>query len=172
MRAPDAYLCDRFLPPLRRSHRRAGRAPPPLQHLRRFRPARGAAQQQRVGADRRRAAEPAAVPRAGAPRALSGHARALFALALFACTSMHDTPESVTRALVDAIGRGDAAAATALFADDATVFFPVDAAPLRADGKAAIGEVFAKLLKPGNGVPPPPEDLRVQPPRDMAGVDI
>jgi ketosteroid isomerase-like protein len=101
---------------------------------------------------------------------LSGHARALFALALFACTSMHDTPESVTRALVDAIGRGDAAAATALFADDATVFFPVDAAPLRADGKAAIGEVFAKLLKPGNGVPPPPEDLRVQQRDDMAVV--
>ena len=76
--------------------------------------------------------------------------------------SSADTPESVTRAIVDTIARGDAAAATNLCADDATVFFPVDNSPLRADGKAAIREVFARLLKPGSGAPPPPEDLRVQ----------
>lgn len=94
-------------------------------------------------------------------------------LLMASCTSMTtaaDTPERVTRALVDAIARGDAAAATSLFADDATVFFPIDATPLRAEGKTAIGEVFARLLKPGSGAPPPPEDLRVQRSGDTAVV--
>jgi len=77
-------------------------------------------------------------------------------------TPSTNTPESVTRALVDAIGRGDAAAATNLFADDATAFFPVDNAPFRADGKAAIGAVFARLLTPGSGAPPQPDTLHLQ----------
>src|SRR4051794_35512785 len=83
-------------------------------------------------------------------------------LLMASCTSMTtaaDTPERVTRALVDAIARGDA-----------TVFFPIDATPLRAEGKTAIGEVFARLLKPGSGAPPPPEDLRVQRSGDTAVV--
>jgi ketosteroid isomerase-like protein len=87
---------------------------------------------------------------------------AVLLLASCASTTTIDTPESVTRALVDAIGRGDAAAATRLFADDATSFFPVDTVPLRADGKAAIGAVLAKLLTPSSGTLPAPENLHVQ----------
>lgn len=95
----------------------------------------------------------------------------LAALLLASCaatTTSTDTPESVTRALVDAIGRGDAAAATRLFADDATAFFPADAAPMRADGKAAIGDVFARLLTPSSGKLPAPENIRVQHAGDIA----
>ena len=86
----------------------------------------------------------------------------LLAILVFsACVTTADTPERVTRALVDAIARGDAAAATNVFADDATAFFPIDDTPLRADGKASIGAVFARLLKPGNAKLTP-EDLHVQ----------
>jgi ketosteroid isomerase-like protein len=88
--------------------------------------------------------------------------RAAFAVLVLSCATAIGTPESVTRALVEAIGRGDAAAATELFADDATAFFPLDNEPLRADGKAAIGAVFARLLKPGSGAPPQPDTLHVQ----------
>ena len=84
------------------------------------------------------------------------------AVLVLSCATAIGTPESVTRALVDAIGRGDAAAATELFADDATAFFPVDASPLRADGKGAIGAVFARLLKPTTGTTLTPENLHVQ----------
>ena len=68
----------------------------------------------------------------------------------------------MTRALVDAIARADTAAATNLYADDATAYYPVDASPFRADGKAALGEVFTRLLTPGGGAPPAPENLKVQ----------
>ena len=89
-------------------------------------------------------------------------AAAFLAFLALSCATTINTPESATRALVDAIARGDAAAATGLFADDATTFFPIDNEPLRADGKAAIGAVFARLLKPTTGTTLTPENLHVQ----------
>ena len=74
--------------------------------------------------------------------------RALAVLLLCAaCASVPaDDPATVAQQLTHAIEAADVAAAMALFADDATVYFPINDVPLRADGRAAIEAVFRKYF--------------------------
>ena len=72
-------------------------------------------------------------------------------------------PQATVDAFLKALGTGDPNIG-ALFTVDATVFFPMNDAPLRANGQDEIASVFAGLFTvPGyKGGLPVPEDLHVQ----------
>jgi ketosteroid isomerase-like protein len=80
-------------------------------------------------------------------------------------TTTHDTPTTAVEAFLSALDKGDTNIAQ-LFAEDATVFFPMNNQPLRLNGRAEIAAAFASLFGPGyRGGLPKPEAMRVQ----MAG---
>ena len=87
--------------------------------------------------------------------------RALIALLLLsACAST--SPQATVDEFLAALDRGDARIAE-LFTEDATVFFPVNNQPLRANGRAEIAVAFASLFGPNyRGGLPKPDDVRVQ----------
>jgi uncharacterized protein (TIGR02246 family) len=79
------------------------------------------------------------------------------------------TPDAVVDSFLTALNDADPKIVT-LFADDATVFFPMNDRPLRATGRAEIASAFESLFagaKPGKGMPAP-ENLQVQTYGDMA----
>lgn len=87
-------------------------------------------------------------------------------LFVLSCAS---TPRSAPVETIDsfltALDHGDAQIAS-LFAEDATVFFPMNDRPLRANGREEIASAFAGLFgmpgyQKGRGMPKP-EELRVQ----------
>jgi ketosteroid isomerase-like protein len=86
-------------------------------------------------------------------------------LALNACASVQSpvqSPRQAVDAFSAALDRGDANIAE-LFAEEATVFFPINNQPLRANGRAEIATAFAALFGPNyRGGLPKPENLRVQ----------
>jgi len=85
---------------------------------------------------------------------------------LLSCASTRDASlEQTIDAFIAALDHGDAGIA-ALFTDDATVFFPINDRPLRANGREEIASAFAALFampgyQKGRGLPRP-EALRVQ----------
>jgi ketosteroid isomerase-like protein len=88
-------------------------------------------------------------------------------LLLLTCTTarVSSEPASVVDALLAALDHADPAIAT-LFTDDATVFFPMNDRPLRANGREEIAAAFAALFalpgyQKGRGLPKP-EALLVQ----------
>lgn len=87
--------------------------------------------------------------------------RLLIAIALAACATT-GTPEATVHEFLSALDRGDPRIAD-LFTEDATMFFPMNAQPLRLNGRAEIAAAFASLFGPNyRGGMPPPQDLRVQ----------
>jgi ketosteroid isomerase-like protein len=93
-------------------------------------------------------------------------------LILMACATVPATPpEHTIDAFLAALDQGDAKIAD-LFTADATVFFPMNDRPLRANGREEIGTAFANLFampgyQKGRGMPRP-EELRVQRVGDIA----
>ncbi|HYC60008.1 MAG TPA: nuclear transport factor 2 family protein [Thermoanaerobaculia bacterium] len=91
---------------------------------------------------------------------------AAFLLLLISCATTSDTsPAQTIDAFLAALDHGDANIA-ALFTDDATVFFPMNDRPLRANGREEIASAFGSLFslpgyQKGRGMPKP-EALRVQ----------
>ncbi|MFL6247735.1 MAG: YybH family protein [Thermoanaerobaculia bacterium] len=89
-----------------------------------------------------------------------------FAFLLMSCATARDSsPEQTIDAFIAALDTGDAQIAT-LFTADATVFFPMNDRPLRANGREEIASAFAGLFampgyQKGRGLPKP-EALRVQ----------
>jgi uncharacterized protein (TIGR02246 family) len=87
-------------------------------------------------------------------------------LLLMSCATTRDSsPEQTVDAFIAALDNGDAEIAT-LFTGDATVFFPMNDRPLRANGREEIASAFAALFampgyQKGRGMPKP-EALRVQ----------
>lgn len=87
-------------------------------------------------------------------------------LLLLSCATARDaSPEQTIDAFIAALDHADAQIAT-LFTDDATVFFPINDRPLRANGREEIASAFAGLFampgyQKGRGMPQP-EALRVQ----------
>ncbi len=90
----------------------------------------------------------------------------ILALVLVSCATARDaSPEKTIDAFIAALDSGDAQIAT-LFTNDATVFFPMNDRPLRANGRDEIASAFAALFampgyQKGRGMPKP-EALRVQ----------
>ena len=90
----------------------------------------------------------------------------VFALVLMSCATASDSsPERTIDTFIAALDNGDAQIAS-LFTDDATVFFPMNDRPLRANGREEIATAFAGLFampgyQKGRGMPKP-EALRVQ----------
>ena len=88
-------------------------------------------------------------------------------LLLVSCVSTFSpSPAQTIDAFLVALDNGDANIAT-LFTDDATVFFPMNDRPLRANGREEIAAAFHGLFalpgyQKGRGMPKP-EALRVQP---------
>ncbi len=82
------------------------------------------------------------------------------------CATVHDiSPTQTIDAFLAALDHGDAKIAE-LFTDDATVFFPMNDRPLRANGHEEIVAAFTALFampgyQKGRGMPKP-EELRVQ----------
>jgi ketosteroid isomerase-like protein len=73
------------------------------------------------------------------------------------------TPNATIDAFLTALNDADPKIVE-LFADDATVFFPMNDRPLRASGRVEIDAAFQSLFagaKPGKGMPAP-ENLQVQ----------
>lgn len=75
------------------------------------------------------------------------------------------TPQQTVESFLTALNDADPKI-VALFADDATIFFPMSDRPLRANGRAEIEAAFTALFAQmanakGKGMPPP-ESLRVQ----------
>jgi len=89
--------------------------------------------------------------------------RLALVLLLVACASVPESPRVTVDAFLAALDTGDAVVGE-LFTEDATVFFPMNDRPLRANGRGEIAAVFASLFAmPGyRGGLPAPEDLRVQ----------
>jgi uncharacterized protein (TIGR02246 family) len=89
--------------------------------------------------------------------------RALIAvLLLSACVSVPPSPQATVDEFLAALDRGDARIAE-LFTEDATVFFPINNQPLRANGRAEIAAAFTSLFGPNyRGGLPKPEAVRVQ----------
>lgn len=89
----------------------------------------------------------------------------LLLLLLASCASARSggDPQKTVDAFLNALGTGDPNIGE-LFTVDATVFFPMNDAPLRANGRDEIASVFAGLFTlPGyKGGVPAPEDLHVQ----------
>ena len=95
--------------------------------------------------------------------------RLLLALLLAACATT-GSPEATVQEFLAALDRGDPHIAD-LFTEDATMFFPMNAQPLRLDGREAIAAAFASLFGPNyRGGMPAPQDLRVQRSGDTAVV--
>ncbi len=84
-------------------------------------------------------------------------------LLLTACVSVQaPPPQTAADAFLTALGSGDKDIAN-LFTEDATVFFPMNGAPLRANGRGEIAAVFATMFGPDyKPWTPKPEDVRVQ----------
>ncbi len=82
------------------------------------------------------------------------------------CATVHDiSPTQTIDAFLAALDDGDTKIAE-LFTDDATVFFPMNDRPLRANGREEIVSAFTALFampgyQKGRGMPKP-EELRVQ----------
>ena len=79
------------------------------------------------------------------------------------------TPNTTIDAFLTALNDADPKIVS-LFADDATVFFPMNDRPLRATGRTEIAAAFQSLFagaKPGKGMPAP-ENLQVQTIGDVA----
>lgn len=99
--------------------------------------------------------------------------RPLFAIAivlLSACATTGGAPEATVQEFLAALDKGDPGIAL-LFTEDATMFFPMNAQPLRLNGRAEIAAAFASLFGPNyRGGMPPPQDLRVQRSGDSAVV--
>jgi uncharacterized protein (TIGR02246 family) len=82
------------------------------------------------------------------------------------CATARDTsPTQTIDAFLAALDQGDASVAE-LFTDDASVFFPMNDRPLRANGREEIVSAFTALFampgyQKGRGMPKP-EELRVQ----------
>jgi len=88
--------------------------------------------------------------------------RLLLVLLLTACASVQPGPQAAVDEFLAALDRGDAAIA-GLFTEDATVFFPINNQPLRANGRTEIAAAFASLFGPNyRGGLPKPDDVRVQ----------
>src|SRR5688500_1615465 len=86
-------------------------------------------------------------------------------LLLSCATAREASPEQTVDAFIAALDHGDAEIA-ALFTADATVIFPINDRPLRANGREEIASAFAGLFampgyQKGRGMPKP-EALRVQ----------
>jgi tRNA (mo5U34)-methyltransferase len=89
---------------------------------------------------------------------------AMLLLVLSCATARGDAPAQTVDRFLEALNKGDANI-LALFADDATVFFPMNDRPLRATGRDEIAAAFTSLFALpgyGKGSLPKPEDLRVQ----------
>ena len=96
--------------------------------------------------------------------------RMLCILLLAACATTSAAPEATVTAFLNALDKGDPHIAE-LFTEDATMFFPMNAQPLRLNGRAEIAAAFASLFGPGyRGGMPPPQDLVVQRSGDTAVV--
>jgi ketosteroid isomerase-like protein len=88
----------------------------------------------------------------------------LVVLLLASCASgaSVDSPEATVQEFLAALDKGDRDIAL-LFTEDATMFFPMNAQPLRLNGRAEIAAAFAALFGPNyRGGMPPPQDLQVQ----------
>lgn len=87
-------------------------------------------------------------------------------LLLSACATARDVrPEETIDAFITALDQGDPQIAQ-LFTADATVFFPMNDRPLRANGREEIAAAFGSLFampgyQKGRGLPKP-EELRVE----------
>ena len=100
----------------------------------------------------------------------------LLVLALNACAAVQapvqspmQSPQEAVDAFIAALDRGDVNIAE-LFAEEATVFFPITNQPLRANGRAEIATAFAALFGPNyRGGLPKPENLHVQ---DFGGTAV
>jgi ketosteroid isomerase-like protein len=94
------------------------------------------------------------------------HITAATLLLLTSCATAHDlSPKQTIDAFLAALDKGDASIEE-LFTDDATVFFPMNDRPLRANGREEIASAFTALFampgyQRGRGMPKP-EELRVQ----------
>ncbi|HYK04200.1 MAG TPA: nuclear transport factor 2 family protein [Thermoanaerobaculia bacterium] len=83
-------------------------------------------------------------------------------LFLGACASVQPGPQATVDEFLAALDRGDASIA-GLFTEDATVFFPINNQPLRANGRAEIAAAFASLFGPNyRGGLPKPDAVQVQ----------
>lgn len=92
-------------------------------------------------------------------------AAAILLLSISCATAQRTAPTETIDAFLAALDNADANVAT-LFTDDATVFFPMNDRPLRANGRAEIADAFGSLFalpgyQKGRGMPKP-EALRVQ----------
>ncbi|HEX6642301.1 MAG TPA: nuclear transport factor 2 family protein [Thermoanaerobaculia bacterium] len=94
------------------------------------------------------------------------------AILLASCATAHDvSPSQTIDAFLAALDAGDANIAQ-LFTDDATVFFPMNDRPLRANGREEIAAAFGALFalpgyQKGRGMPKP-EALQTQTTGDVA----
>lgn len=96
--------------------------------------------------------------------------RLLIVVLLAACATTTGSPEATVNEFLAALDKGDPHIAE-LFTEDATMFFPMNAQPLRLNGRAEIAAAFASLFGPNyRGGMPPPSDLRVQRSGDTAVV--
>ena len=94
--------------------------------------------------------------------------RLLMIVLLTGCVST--SPETTVNEFLAALDKGDPHIAD-LFTEDATMFFPMNAQPLRLNGRSEIAAAFASLFGPSyRGGMPPPSDLRVQRSGDTAVV--
>ncbi|HET7435267.1 MAG TPA: nuclear transport factor 2 family protein [Thermoanaerobaculia bacterium] len=90
-------------------------------------------------------------------------------LLLASCASVTTSnPADIAQQLTRAIEQADVDGAMALFADDATVYFPINDVPLRADGRAAIEAVFRKYFTSPSRGHFEPANLHVQRAGDAA----
>ena len=90
---------------------------------------------------------------------------AILLLLISCATTSATSPTQTIDAFIAALDNADANIAT-LFTDDATVFFPMNDRPLRANGREEIAAAFGSLFalpgyQKGRGMPKP-EALRVQ----------
>lgn len=89
-------------------------------------------------------------------------------LLLCACATGRPNPAAAAEAFLIALDEPDPNIAQ-LFTDDATVFFPLNDKPVRANGRAEIAGAFQALFGPDSrGGLPKPENLRVQRLGDVA----
>jgi uncharacterized protein (TIGR02246 family) len=96
--------------------------------------------------------------------------RLLLIVLLAGCATTTGSPEATVQDFLDALDKGDPKIAE-LFTEDATMFFPMNAQPLRLNGRAEIAAAFASLFGPNyRGGMPPPGDLNVQRSGDTAVV--
>lgn len=84
-------------------------------------------------------------------------------LLLFAgcATATRPSPRDVVDRFLTGLAANDAQVVMSTFAEDATVFFPMNDKPLLADGKEAIARVFNELLHYPPGPKLVPQDVRV-----------